>query len=103
MTRSDPTVFVIDDDRTFLDALVRSLRGAGLRVTSFGAAEPFLEGCMGLPTAVWSRTSAGGAGAGSELQQTLAERRVSIPIVFVTGTATRHGGLRVQTRCPSPP
>ena len=38
----DPTVFVIDDDPTFLEALGRSLRGAGLQVATFGAAEPFL-------------------------------------------------------------
>ena len=89
MTRSNPTVFVIDDDRTFLDALVRSLRGAGLRVTSFGAAEPFLEayrpaqpGCLVADIRL-PRMS------GLELQETLAERRVPVPIVFVTG----HGDV----------
>ena len=89
MMPSDPTVFVIDDDRTFLDALVRSLRGAGLRVTSFSAAEPFLEayqpaqaGCLVADIRL-PRMS------GLELQETLAERRVPIPIVFVTG----HGDV----------
>lgn len=85
----DPTAFVIDDDRTFLDALVRSLRGAGLRVMSFSAAEPFLDayrpaqqGCL-LADIRLPQMS------GLELQEALAERGVAIPIVFITG----HGDV----------
>jgi FixJ family two-component response regulator len=68
---------------------VRSLRGAGLRAASFAAAEPFLEA---------HRTSAAGClvadirlprMSGLELQETLAERGVAIPIVFVIG----HGDV----------
>ncbi len=87
----DPTVFVIDDDRTFRDALVRSLRAAERRVASFGAAEPFLmayrpaqAGCLVADIRL-PRMS------GLELQETLAERRVSIPIVFITG----HGDVAI--------
>jgi FixJ family two-component response regulator len=54
---SDPTVFVIDDDRTFLDALVRSLRTADRQAAGFAAAEPFLEAYRPSQPAAWWRTS----------------------------------------------
>ncbi len=85
----DRTIFVIDDDQAFLDAMVRSLQGAGLKVASFRAAEAFLEayqpaqaGCLVADIRL-PRMS------GLELQETLAERRLHIPIVFITG----HGDV----------
>ena len=85
----DPTVFVIDDEPTFLEALERSMRGAGLQVASFGAAEPFLEtyqpsrpGCLVADIRLPGMS-------GLELQEVLAERGAPVPIVFITG----HGDV----------
>ena len=87
--RAEPTVFVIDDDCTFLDALVRSLQTAGHRVAGFRAAEPFLEafrpaqpGCLVADVRLPQMN-------GLELQALLAERGVALPIVFITG----HGDV----------
>lgn len=85
----DATVFVIDDDRVFLDALLRSLRSAGLQVASFAAAEAFLEAYRpGTPGCLVSDIRLPRM-SGLELQETLAERQFLLPIVFITG----HGDV----------
>lgn len=90
----EPTVFLVDDD----DAVRRSLRllitTYGLNVQSLASAEDFLEawhpdtvGCLVLDIRM--------AGiSGLTLQDLLQERRITIPIVFITG----HGDISACRR-----
>ncbi|AKS46955.1 two component transcriptional regulator, LuxR family [Octadecabacter temperatus] len=83
------TVFLIDDDVKVRTSLSRALITRGFKVMTFEAAFDFLDvydpsqpGCLvldyGLPQM-----------DGLKLQQVLAERQISIPIIFISG----HGGV----------
>lgn len=87
--QATPTVFVVDDDRTFLGALLLALESADLAVETFVSAPRFLHayrperpGCLVLDVRMPEMT-------GLELQQTLDARGARIPIVFITG----HGDV----------
>jgi FixJ family two-component response regulator len=89
MPRSTPTVFVIDDDVEVRMSIQGLLRAAGLHSESFGTAEEFLrhEAPDG-PSCLVLDVSLPGVG-GLELQRKLADARVLIPIIFITG----HGDI----------
>ena len=89
-----PSVFVVDDDAGVRDALDRLLRSAGYSVILFASADDFLErfrvdapACLVLDVRL-PETS------GLELQERLAERDSSLPIVFITG----HGDIAMSVR-----
>jgi FixJ family two-component response regulator len=88
----DPTVFLVDDDPSVLKALQRLLVVAGLKVAAYDSARAFLDaydpgadGCIVLDVRM------PGIG-GFELQDMLAERGCTLPIVFLTG----HGDISMS-------
>ncbi len=89
-----PTVFIVDDDPHFLDALALTLEVAGLRVEAHESARAFL--------AAYSPDRAGCLVAdirmpgmsGLELQRHLADGPDTLPIVFVTG----HGDVAMASQ-----
>jgi len=88
----EPTVFLVDDDPSILKALKRLLDVAGMKVAAFDSAQAFLdaydpeaEGCVVLDVRM------PGIG-GFELQDLLAERGCTLPIVFLTG----HGDISMS-------
>jgi FixJ family two-component response regulator len=87
--RSTPTVFVIDDAVEVRASIQALLKSAGLHSESFGTAEEFLrkEAPDG-PSCLVLDVSLPGVG-GLELQRKLADARVLIPIIFITG----HGDI----------
>ncbi len=78
-------VFVVDDDPSVRRAISRLLRAAGYAVETFERAEDMLAKPMpdGAACAVLDLRLPGMNGL--ELQQALAERSSSLPIVFITG------------------
>ena len=85
MSDLSPTVFVIDDDASFLGSVARLLRSTGLPVKTFSAAADFLaerpkdaRGCVVTDLQMPGMT-------GMELQATLAESDNPLPILFLTG------------------
>lgn len=87
-------VFVVDDDPSVLKAMQRVLDAAGLQVATFDSARAFLdaydddaEGCLLLDIKMPGID-------GLELQDVLAERRCTLPIVFLTG----HGDIPMSVR-----
>ena len=94
---TEPIIHAVDDDPRFLTALERSLRSTGLPVNSYACAGDFLArlepdrpGCLVTDLRMPDMD-------GIELQKTLLERQIRIPIVFVTGhgdTATAVTALR---------
>src|SRR6266581_3940584 len=85
MPPSLATVFVVDDDRSFLSAVSRLLRAGGYPVEIFTSATEFLRS---------ARTEAPGCilldlhmpgPSGLELQDALAKTENPLPIIFLTG------------------
>jgi FixJ family two-component response regulator len=88
------TVFVVDDDAAVRDGLAVLLESAGHRTTVFENAEGLLEqvdtsmsGCLILDLDLPGLS-------GSKLQQTLLERQVRLPIIFLSG----HGDIPSTVR-----
>jgi FixJ family two-component response regulator len=92
---SEPTVFVIDDDRSARQGLTRLVRAAGLNAESFASARDFLAsgrsdgpGCILLDVRMPEMT-------GPELQEELGKADYCMPIIFLSA----HGDVptTVQT------
>lgn len=81
------TVYVVDDDEAMRDSLVFLFKSVGRQVRPFDSAEAFLEvadenmrGCAVLDVRMPGMS-------GLELQQQLAQRRVPLPVILLTGHA----------------
>jgi FixJ family two-component response regulator len=94
---SDPaTVHIVDDDASFARALGRLLSAHGLPARAFGSGAEFLarvtpasRGC------VMMDLDLPGLG-GLEVQQRLAEQRIDLPIVFLTGRGDIPSSVRAM-------
>jgi FixJ family two-component response regulator len=87
-------VFVIDDDPSVRKALGRLLKAAGFRVEALASAEEFLGRSLpDVPACVILDVQLPGLD-GLDLQRSLAERDVGLPIVFITG----HGDIPMTVR-----
>ena len=91
---SGHTVFVVDDDEAVCDALGMLLRAAGMDVETFRSAASFLKalrpgqaGCLVLDIRMPGMS-------GLDLQDELHRRKITIPIVFLTG----HGDVPMAVR-----
>jgi RNA polymerase sigma factor (sigma-70 family) len=89
MSDEDPTVFVVDDDRSVGNSIELLLRSVGLRARTFLSAAEFLEaydsgspGCLVLDVRMPGMS-------GIELQARLSELGSTLPIIFVTA----HGDV----------
>lgn len=87
MTDGRPTVFVVDDDEAVRRSLSLLLRSVGLHPECFASAVQFLDsydaarrGCLLLDVRMPGMS-------GLELQEQLAERGSTLPIIFLTGHA----------------
>src|SRR5438105_5942593 len=94
MSAATPCVFVVDDDLSLRKALGRLLKSAGFQVEALPSAEEFLRrpapdgpGCVILDVRMPGLS-------GLDLQRALAERQISLPIVFITG----HGDIPTSVR-----
>ena len=88
MTGEKPVVFVVDDDPSVGKALERLMRSAGHEVRTFTSALDFLEGRKPeAPACLVLDLNMPGLN-GLELQEYLADKEISLPIVFITGYGT---------------
>jgi len=85
MTPTDPTVFIVDDDRDVREFLERLVTSKGMRAASFESARAFLDaydpaspGCLVLDISMPGMS-------GLELQGELAKRGIEIPVIILTG------------------
>jgi two-component system response regulator FixJ len=93
---SDPTVFVVDDDPAVRDSLRWLLQSVGLPVKTHATAEEFLAsydpsapGCLVLDLRM------PGMG-GLNLQEELAARRMTLPVIMITGHAEVPAAVRAM-------
>lgn len=91
---TEHTVFVVDDDEAVCDSLAMLLRAAGMNVETLGSPAAFLKvyrpgraGCLVLDIRMPGMS-------GLDLQDELRKRKISIPIVFLTG----HGDVPMAVR-----
>jgi two-component system, LuxR family, response regulator FixJ len=80
------TVHVVDDEEAMRNALSRLFRRVGLAAETYSGPEEFLDGYTGGPGCLLLDMAMPGM-TGLALQQALNERRIFLPIVFLTGTA----------------
>jgi FixJ family two-component response regulator len=91
MSPDKPTVYVVDDDEAVRRFLSELLSSVDLNVAAYASAQEFLDdsdptgpGCLVLDLRMPGMS-------GLELQRKLAERRIALPIIFLTG----HGDVEV--------
>ena len=91
---SSTTVFIVDDDPSHRDSLQFLLESVGLEVRSFSSARDFLDradpetpGCLLLDVRMPGMS-------GLDLQNELADAKISLPIIFITG----HGTVPMSVR-----
>jgi len=85
VTPASPTIFVVDDDASFRNAIAHLLHAGGYAVQAFASATDFLESFRGCtPGCVLLDVHMPGL-TGLELQSALARAENPLPIVFVTG------------------
>lgn len=81
------TVFVVDDEDGMRNALQRTLAQGGLAVRAFASGPEFLAGYRPAPAACLLLDMKMPGMGGLELQAILNERRIDVPVVFLTGAA----------------
>jgi two-component system, LuxR family, response regulator FixJ len=83
-----PLVALVDDDADLRNALRLLLKSHGVNVTGFASAQDFLTALGQKPFAALLLDVRMPGMTGLELQRQLAEQRVPLPIVLLTGHAT---------------
>jgi FixJ family two-component response regulator len=94
MKEPDPIVFVIDDEALIRDGIRGLVKSVGLRVETFASAQDFMlakrpdaPACLILDVRMPGLN-------GLDLQRTLSEANIYIPIIFITG----HGDIPMSVR-----
>ncbi len=86
MTRTETTVFIVDDDPSVRRSLLRLIRSGGWHGEAFASAQEFLAlpafsgtGCLILDVCMPGMM-------GPELCDVLAARNITLPVIFLTGS-----------------
>jgi FixJ family two-component response regulator len=91
---AEPMVCIIDDDRQVRDGLHSLIRSVGLRVETFASAQEFLDAKRpDVPACLILDVRMPGL-SGLDLQQTLKNANLQLPIIFITG----HGDIPMSVR-----
>lgn len=92
----EPTVVVVEDDPGMRTALNRLLKAADLRVETFANAQDFLAACPPpRPGCLILDVRLPGM-SGLELQKTLAERDIHLPVIVMTGHSDVSMAIRAM-------
>ena len=84
MSKSNVTIFVVDDDESILKALERLIRSASFNVETFSSAHEFLNCGYGERAGLLILDVRMPDMSGFELQKRLAESGSKMPIIFIT-------------------
>lgn len=83
------TVYIVDDDRAMRDALAQLLDNAGFRIRAFSEGAEFLAACDADSTGCILLDMSMPGMSGREVQATLQEQEIGLPVLFLTG----HGDI----------
>ena len=93
-TLANPTVFIVDDDAAVRDSLAELIRRMELQVECYDTAEDYLQsldasrpGCLIVDVRMPGVS-------GLELQETLAQRNIDVPVIVITG----HGDISMSVQ-----
>ncbi|WP_374563801.1 response regulator transcription factor [Nitrosomonas sp.] len=90
----EPVVYIVDDDAAVRDSLTLMIEQAGMAVQSFENARMFLNACHpDLFGCIIIDVRMPGMD-GLQLQEELAWRKISLPVIFLTG----HGDIPMSVR-----
>jgi FixJ family two-component response regulator len=90
----EPMVFIVEDDTSFRDALMRLFRTVDLRTAAFGSAAELLQDKLpDVPACLILDVRLPGL-SGLDIQLELARSDIQIPIIFMTG----HGDVPMSVR-----
>src|SRR5947209_7310960 len=92
--KSQPIVFVIDDDASLREALKSLMRSVGLQVAVFGSATEFLASKLPDVTRCLVLDVRLAGLSGLDFQTELARAKIEIPIIFITG----HGDIPMTVK-----
>src|ERR1700733_13853040 len=94
MKETEPIVFVIDDDALIRDGIQSLIKSIGLRAETFASAQDFMlakrpdvPACLVLDVRMPGQS-------GLDLQRSLSDANIQIPIIFITG----HGDIPMSVR-----
>jgi two-component system, LuxR family, response regulator FixJ len=85
-----PTVHLVDDDDAVRDAVGVLLRTRGLAVRDYASAEAFLAGAPAEARGCVLTDVQMPAMSGLDLLEQMADRRLSLPVIVMTGRADRR-------------
>lgn len=88
------TVFVVDDDAAVRESLSLLIRSMGLSVETFDSAQQFLSGCDPARAGCLVLDIRMPGMSGLDLQDTLGEHGIGLPVIFITG----HGDVTLAVR-----
>lgn len=93
---AQPVIYVVDDDPSVRNALLRQCRAHGLSALGMDSAEAFLDECnFNAPGCLLLDVNLKQA-SGLDLQAELARRQAPFPIVFITGFGTIEMTVRAM-------
>jgi FixJ family two-component response regulator len=94
MTNSEATVYIVDDDPAIRESLTLMIGQEKIAVKTFASAEDFIEACqlMRLGCIIIDIRMPGMNGM--QLQEALSQRKILLPIIFLTG----HGDIPMSVR-----
>lgn len=84
---SEQSVFIVDDDEPFRNAVRRVFRSAGFRVETFDSAATFLSGYQPCDEACLILDLRMPEVGGLELLERLRQRKIDLPVIIYTGNA----------------
>jgi FixJ family two-component response regulator len=94
LTNEHPVIFIIDDDPSMRATLADVMRSVGLAVQTFASAQDFLGSKLpDAPACLVLDVHLNGQ-SGPDLQRTLAESGIELPVVFISG----HGDVQMSVR-----
>ena len=87
--RTEPTVFIVDDDEAMRNGVSLLVKSVGLQARSFPNAQAFLDNyCAPEPGCIVLDVRMPGM-SGIELHEELTRRKIHLPVIFLTG----HGDV----------
>ncbi|OGI51054.1 MAG: DNA-binding response regulator [Candidatus Muproteobacteria bacterium RIFCSPHIGHO2_02_FULL_65_16] len=92
--QAEPVVYVVDDDDAIRDSLRLLLRSAGLQAKTFASAQQFLDAYIEPAPGVLLVDVRMPGMSGLELQELLAARKITLPVIIITG----HGHVAMAVR-----
>ncbi len=98
MINTDPTVFIVDDDPSVRKSLLRLVRSGGWHGEAFASPQDFLArpefsgiGCLILDVRMPGMM-------GPELCSVMAEKNISLPVIFLTGSVDLPKGVEAWNK-----